>query len=44
MELNQRARLEWQRRAGSFHMHLLRESARILRLWSDKVGLVQKGT
>ena len=32
------------RRAGSLYVHLLRESARILRLWSDKVGLVQKGT
>ena len=43
MELNQRARLEWQRRARSFYVHLLRESGRILRLWYDRVGLVQKG-
>lgn len=39
-----RERLEKRRRAGSLYVHLLRESARILRLWSDKVGLVQKGT
>ena len=44
MALNQRERLEKRRRAGSLYVHLLRESARILRLWSDKVGLVQKGT
>ena len=43
MALNQRERLEKRRRAGSLYVHLLRESARILRLWSDKVGLVQKG-
>ena len=43
MVLNQRARLEWQRRAGSLYMHLSYESARILRLWSDRSGLVQKG-
>ena len=42
MALNQRERLEKRRRAGSLYVHLLRESARILRLWSDKVGLVQK--
>ena len=39
MELNQLR----QRRAGSFYVHLLRESGRILRLWYDRVGLVQKG-
>ena len=44
MALNQRERLEKRRRAGSLYVHLLRELARILRLWSDKVGLVQKGT
>ena len=38
MALNQRAR-----RVGSFHMHLLRESARILRLWTYRAGLVRKG-
>ena len=43
MALNQRERLEKRRRAGSLYVHLLRESARILRLWTDKVGLVQKG-
>ena len=44
MALNQRERLEKRRRAGSLYVHLLRESARILRLWSDKVGLVNKST
>lgn len=44
MALNQRERLEKRRRAGSLYVHLLRESARILRLWTDKAGLVQKGT
>ena len=39
MELNQLR----QRRAGSFYVHLLHESGRILRLWYDRVGLVQKG-
>ena len=42
MALNQRERLEKKRRAGSLYVHLLSESARILRLWTDEVGLVQK--
>lgn len=42
MALNQRERLEKRRRAGSLYVHLLRESVRILRLWTDEVGLVQK--
>ena len=42
MALNQRERLEKKRRAGSLYVHLLRESARILHLWTDEVGLVQK--
>ena len=43
MALNQRARLERQRRAGSLYVHLLRESARILRCTDKAAGLVQKG-
>ena len=39
MELNQLR----QRRAGSFYVHLLRESGRILRLWTYRAGLVRKG-
>lgn len=42
MSLNQQQRVEKKRRAGSLYVHLLRESARIMRLWTDQVGLVQK--
>jgi hypothetical protein len=42
MGLNQKARPEKQRRAGSLYVHLLRESARVMRLWMGRVGLVYK--
>ena len=38
MSLNQKARPEKQRRAGSRYVHLLRESGRVMRLWMDKAG------
>ena len=38
MSLNQKARPEKQRRAGSLYVHLLRESGRVMRLWMDKAG------
>lgn len=43
MNLNQRARPDKERRAGSLYVHLLRESGRILRLWMDQVGLTRVG-
>ena len=41
MSLNQKARPEKVRRAGSLYVHLLRESGRVMRLWMDKTGLVR---
>ena len=43
MNLNQKAKQEKKRRAGSLYVHLLRESGRVMRLWMDKVGLQRSG-
>jgi hypothetical protein len=43
MNLNQRARPDRERRAGSLYVHLLCESGRTLRLWMDQVGLTRVG-